>query len=101
MNSSDITVEIAWTEGNGGGHSIASYRLPAGAIVRDALAACGLGEEFDRLRASGGELARYGRIVTPEDRLNNGDRIEILRPLIVDAKESRRRRAVIQALKKK
>ena len=101
MNSDEITVDIAWAQGDGEGQHITSHRLPAGVTVRDALVASRLGEEFDRVRAGGGALARYGKIVSTEDPLNDGDRVEILRPLIVDAKESRRRRAAIQALRKK
>ena len=75
--------------------------LPIGARVKDAL------EEYQRRSRSVGvifefaALARFGRIVTTKDSLQDGDRIDILRALIVEAKESRRRRAAIQARQKK
>jgi putative ubiquitin-RnfH superfamily antitoxin RatB of RatAB toxin-antitoxin module len=36
----------------------------------------------------------FGRPVTPASPLHDGDRIEILRPLVTDPKEGRRQRAV-------
>lgn len=38
-------------------------------------------------------LAVFGRPVTLESRLQAGDRIELLRPLLADPKQARRRRA--------
>ena len=35
----------------------------------------------------------YGRIVDEHHRVRDGDRIELYRPLVVDPKEARRRRA--------
>ncbi|WAC64131.1 RnfH family protein [Pseudoxanthomonas sp. SL93] len=62
--------------------------LPAGARVADALAACG----FEGLEEASA-LAVHGVLVTPETVLNDGDRVEVLRPLQMDPKEARRRRA--------
>lgn len=58
--------------------------LPEGATVGDALARAGL-------RA--GSVGIYGERVTPETRLADGDRVEVYRPLRLDPKEARRRRA--------
>lgn len=38
-------------------------------------------------------LARFGRLITPETVLADGDRVEILRPLVADPKDQRRQRA--------
>jgi putative ubiquitin-RnfH superfamily antitoxin RatB of RatAB toxin-antitoxin module len=38
-------------------------------------------------------LAVFGRTVSPEGVLRDGDRVEILRPLIADPKQARRQRA--------
>lgn len=52
-------------------------------------AACGsVGVEADPSR-----LAVFGRPVAAESPLHDGDRIEILRPLLADPKQARRRRA--------
>ena len=65
-----------------------SVNLPAGATLRDALAACGL--ELDPARQAFGIFGRRAGLDQP---LADGDRVEIYRPLAMDPKEARRRRA--------
>jgi uncharacterized protein len=62
--------------------------LPAGATVRDALASCGL--EIDLEQQAFGVFGKRARLDHP---LAEGDRVEIYRPLAIDPKEARRRRA--------
>ncbi len=64
-----------------------SLRLPAGATVREALAKAG------RLDLVRGKVGIFGRVVSLDARLADGDRVEIYRPLAIDPKEARRRRA--------
>jgi uncharacterized protein len=64
--------------------------LPAGATVADALAACDAAVRWPGL--SGFTLAVWNRRVQPDHGLRDGDRIDVLRPLTVDPKESRRQR---------
>jgi len=61
-----------------------AVRLPDGATVRDALLAAGMSAE---------RVGIFGKGVTAETRLSEGDRVEIYRPLKIDPKEARRRRA--------
>ena len=65
---------------------VVELRLPDGATVRDAVLASGLQADFSR-------LGIFGKAVRPETRLNDGDRVEVYRPLLIDPKEARRRRA--------
>jgi hypothetical protein len=65
---------------------IVVVRLPAGARAGDALAASGL-------EAGCGRFGIGGRVVNADQVLHDGDRVEILRPLRVDPREARRRRA--------
>lgn len=58
--------------------------LPGRSTVADALAAVGL---------AGAPAAVFGERATAERVLEDGDRLEILRPLLADPKDSRRRRA--------
>ena len=65
--------------------------LEPGSKVREALAASGLGArrpqlEFDR-------VGIWGRQVSPDTVLREGDRVEIYRALRADPKEIRRKRA--------
>ena len=64
--------------------------LPEQALVADALAASGLQDP-----AIAG-YAVYGERVSLETPLRDGDRLELLRPLVIDPKEARRRRALDQ-----
>jgi len=64
--------------------------LPEGACVDDALQASGLG--FPALAG----IAVYGERVTPAHLLRDGDRLELLRPLRLDPKQARRKRAQVQ-----
>lgn len=65
-----------------------TVNLPAGASVRDALAASGIAIDPDRHA-----FGIFGRRVTIDQRLAEGDRVEIYRPLAMDPKEARRLRA--------
>jgi len=61
--------------------------LPGGATVADALAASGW--SLDGITG----VAIFGERVERDARLHDGDRVELLRPLLVDPKDARRRRA--------
>ncbi len=73
-------------------HEVVGVELPEGACVTDALAASG----FDLRGISG--YAVFGERVPPDAMLHEGDRLELLRPLLADPKDARRRRA--QQIKK-
>jgi putative ubiquitin-RnfH superfamily antitoxin RatB of RatAB toxin-antitoxin module len=68
--------------------------LPAGATVAQALIEARLDELCPGLEVDLDFLAVFSRPVTPETLLNDGDRIEILRPLLNDPKQQRRERAI-------
>jgi putative ubiquitin-RnfH superfamily antitoxin RatB of RatAB toxin-antitoxin module len=68
-----------------GGAQIVSVELPAGARLRDALAASGFHHA--------GTFGIHGKRASLDQPLAEGDRVEIYRPLAVDPKEARRRRA--------
>lgn len=61
--------------------------VPEGATVRQALEQSGL---LPQVR---GKVGIFGKVVSPDRALADGDRIEIYRPLPADPKEARRRRA--------
>jgi hypothetical protein len=63
---------------------IRSVQVPAGATVADAVAAAGL---------QGDCFGIFGKPVSPGHAVRDGDRVEIYRPLRMDPKEARRRRA--------
>jgi uncharacterized protein len=77
-----MRVELVYARPEGAEHR--TLELPAGATARDALAAGG----FTEVHAVG----VFGKRVTLDHALREGDRLEIYRPLAVDPKEARRRR---------
>lgn len=68
-------------------HLSRTLELREGATVSEAVAASGI----DASGVSG--VAVHGERVRPERVLREGDRVELLGPLLVDPKEARRRRA--------
>ncbi len=62
--------------------------LPDGACVADAIAASGFA--FD---AAPEGVAVFGELAEAGQLLRDGDRVELLRPLLVDPKQARRLRA--------
>lgn len=70
--------------------TVRTLEVPDGATVADALAASGLLESIPDLEQPP-KCAIFSRLVAPTEVLRAGDRVEILRPLLVDPKEGRRR----------
>ncbi len=66
--------------------------LEEGATVAVALGRCGYSEELNDLPLPDMPVGVFGRVVSKETVLNDGDRVEIYRPLLADPKEARRRR---------
>lgn len=91
MHAATIHVEVihvevvrAWPRR----HEAVRVELPAGATVAEAVSASGMDD--------GGHVAVavFGEKVEAAQVLREGDRVELLRPLTMDPKEARRRRAV-------
>ena len=85
-----VRVVLAWPRC----FEVAELELPAGARVADAIAASGL--PLDGIDGQ----AVFGERAEPDAPLADGDRIELLRPLVADPKDARRRRAGERAQKK-
>ena len=64
--------------------------LPAGATVADALAASGIAANTE---ADCQVAAIHGVVATPERTLAEGERIDLLQPLLASPMQTRRRRA--------
>lgn len=79
-----VEVVIAWPDR----YLARCIELPEGALVADALSAAALDPD-----GASRACAIHGILVQPEQALRDGDRLELLRPLLIDPKEARRRRA--------
>ena len=71
---------------------VVALSLEEGACAIDAARASGLFPPGGSAPDATG-LGIHGRLVAPDTRLGDGDRVEIYRPLALDPKEARRRRA--------
>ena len=67
--------------------------LPVGATVADAVAASGLEAAWPGVAIADDRLGVFGRRVASRQVVRDGDRVEVYRPLLLDPKEARRRRA--------
>ncbi len=70
-----------------------SLQVPPGTTVADAVTRSKLLEKFPEAAARPLACAVFGRAVPLTYELREGDRVEILRPLLIDPKQSRREAA--------
>lgn len=73
--------------------SVVDLSVPAGTSVADAVGRSGLLKRFPAIAQQPLNCAIFGRAVLLNDGVHDGDRIEILRPLLIDPKENRRQAA--------
>ena len=76
------------------GEDASFVQIARGATALDAVRASGLLERHPEIDLRRCKLGIYGKVVDPDAPLADGDRVEIYRPLALDPKEARRRRAL-------
>jgi putative ubiquitin-RnfH superfamily antitoxin RatB of RatAB toxin-antitoxin module len=76
------------------GQDCVTLELRPGATAADAVVASGLLERHPEIDLGRSRMGIYGRVVAKQARLADGDRVEVYRPLLVEPKEARRRRAL-------
>lgn len=67
--------------------------LAAGSSARQAVEQSGLLAEFPEIELANAHLGIFGKLIAAETLLQDGDRVEIYRPLKADPKEVRRQLA--------
>ncbi|NCB61831.1 MAG: RnfH family protein [Gammaproteobacteria bacterium] len=95
--SAKIVVEVAYALPEK--QYLQRVTLQQGATVEEAIRASGLLELRTDIDLSKNKVGIYSRSVKLTDVLQDGDRVEIYRPLIADPKELRRQRAEKSAKK--
>jgi len=86
----EIAVEVVYAESL---RVIAKpLRLARGACVADALRLAALDPDFTGVDLVNSAVGIFGKLIRPEHPLQDGDRIEIYRPLAADPKAARRAR---------
>jgi putative ubiquitin-RnfH superfamily antitoxin RatB of RatAB toxin-antitoxin module len=84
-----IRVEVAYADPQR--QVLRTVAMAAGSTVADAIAASGILAQLPGFLPAG--MGVFGRLVKPDTRLRDGDRVEIYRPLKIDPKQARRNRA--------
>ncbi|MGZ5277055.1 MAG: RnfH family protein [Caldimonas sp.] len=87
-----IRVAVAWSPRAGAAFEVA-IELPDGASALDAIRASGVLERDAEVDVSTQPIGIWGRPATLATLLEDGDRVEIYRPLAMNPKEARRLRA--------
>jgi len=72
-------------------------RVPLNSTVADALAIARQSKNWPNIEINPALLAVYGQTATLQTRLHEFDRVEILRPLLIDPMDARRGRVVNKA----
>lgn len=93
----DITVEVVYALPEK--QYVRQVTLTAGSSVEEVIRASGLLELRHDIDLTQNKIGIYSRPVKLQDEVNDGDRVEIYRPLIADPKELRRQRAERSAKK--
>ena len=91
MMPDEILVEIAYALPEE--QVIISIKVPSKSDVKQAIEKSGIQIKFPSIDLSKNKVGIFGKKTTLDHVLKNRDRIEIYRPLILDPKEMRRKRA--------
>ena len=87
----EIMVEVAYALPEE--QVIISIKVPTIFNVQQAIEKSGIQKKFPSIDLSKNKVGIFGKKTTLDHTLNDRDRIEIYRPLILDPKEMRRKRA--------
>ncbi len=98
MDSSWLRVTVAYCAP--GVEDISEVQVPPGATVRDAIDAAQVRARRSELQDVA-DTGIWGRRCSLDQRLADGDRVEIYRPLLIDPMEGRRARAKLRSKAKR
>lgn len=76
-----------------------TYSLPKGSTVNDAILQSQLLKTYPDIDLQKNKVGIFGRTVNLQTELQEGDRLEIYRPLLADPREIRRQRALLKGTK--
>ena len=75
------------------GQALRALEVRTGTSVREAIEQCGVLDQFPEIDLESNKVGVFGKLAKPDQAVEEGDRIEIYRPLIADPKTARKRRA--------
>jgi hypothetical protein len=94
MDRPEVHITVAYCAP--GCEDLSELTLPVGATVADAVRASGVLDRRPEMAAAAPDVGIWGRACAMTQRLEDGDRVELYRPLTVDPKEARRVRAEVR-----
>ena len=86
-----LRVEVAYARRDR--QVLLTLEVEEGTTARQAVERSGILQRYPEMDLAGAGLGIFGRVVSPDTPLREGERVEIYRPLIADPKEARRTRA--------
>ena len=89
--SNTMTVEVAYALPHK--QMIVEVEVPEGTTALEAAQQSGIADKFDDIDLDNAKMGVFGKVVSPKQVLQAGERVEIYRPLIADPKEVRKARA--------
>ena len=91
MDTDMIEVEVAYALPQE--QSILAVRVPPGSTAKQAIEASGILQRYPQIDLETDRIGIFSKVCKLDRVLEAGDRVEIYRPLLIDPKEKRRRRA--------
>mgnify|MGYP001443408948 CR=1 FL=1 len=91
MSADTIQVEVIYALS--ASQPLLRVTLTEGATVAEAIHASGMLERFPEIDLAKNKVGIFSKLVKPDEKLRDRDRVEIYRPLIADPKDVRRKRA--------
>ncbi len=95
------TISVSVACGLASRQAIYRLSLPQGSTVSDALTASGTLATFAEISRSQLKVGIFGKLVSPDKLLREGDRVEVYRPLSADPKQVRIKRARRESARKR
>ena len=89
--SDKIKIQIAYALPDS--YFLHSYHVEPGTIIQNAILQSGILQQYSEIDLRINNVGIFSRLAKLTDVLEDGDRIEIYRPLLADPKEIRRKRA--------
>ena len=94
VNSNTIHVKVAYISSSQ--NELISLELPVNSTAEQAVNKSKILQKCSEINYSNCALGIFGKVVDNKQILKDQDRVEILRPLIIDPKHARRKRAQLQ-----
>lgn len=89
-----INIEVVYADDKQ--QAVIAMEIESNIKVIDAIQRSGILEQFPKINLSRHKVGIFSKMVSLDTILNDGDRIEIYRPLLIDPKQARKHRALKQ-----